>query len=72
MGSMKCILKCERISRIDVVVYQSMFAVMRKNEKMKTKRNTQMLKHSYAHKTGAKINNKKKKEPFTSINFVQK
>ena len=30
-----------------------------------------MLKHSYAHKTGAKINNKKKKEPFTSINFVQ-
>ena len=37
MGSMKYILKCERISRIDVVVYQSMFAVMRKNEKMKTK-----------------------------------
>ena len=32
-----------------------------------------MLKHSYAHKTGAKINNKKKKkETFTSINFVQK
>ena len=37
MGSMKCILNCERISKIDVVVYQSMFAVMSKNEKMKTK-----------------------------------
>ena len=32
-----------------------------------------MLKPSYAPKTGAKINNKKKKkEPFTSINLVQK
>ena len=31
MGSMKCILKCERISKIDVVVYQSMFAVNKQN-----------------------------------------